>query len=72
LFDDSKKKHAATFFFCTSSTKDFLATRTFYRSSPPAIGKDGKSSAPGRFVNDLGMPIVVFGGAFAMVMAIVL
>jgi hypothetical protein len=72
LFDDGKKKHAATYIFCTASTKDFQATRTFFRTNPPTIAADGKSGAPGRFVNDFGMLIALSVGTITMLMAIVL
>jgi hypothetical protein len=69
VYDDKKKKHAVTGYYCASPVAS--PTWTIYRSDPPKIGKDGQSGAPGRSDGST-IFVAVVAVAFALGFAIML
>jgi hypothetical protein len=71
LYNDQHKKTVYTEFECLPTATGTAATWVLYRTDPPKISKDGKSSAPGQSAG-AGVFVAAVGGAFALGMAIML
>jgi hypothetical protein len=72
LYDDRFKTHSLKGYRCAIATINIPNNRILYRSDPPIPGTMEEGKAIGRFANDYGMAIMVMGGVFTFVMALVL